>query len=80
MKIGGENRPEWIMKRHWQRLCETLGVSEKILQREAKRLAVAIKIEAKRLSNNRLFADYRNEPLSEILSLIDNRSTRLLKE
>jgi len=44
MKIGGENRPEWIMKRHWQRLCETLGVSEKILQREAKRLAVAIKI------------------------------------
>jgi len=32
------------MKHHWQRFCETLGVSEKILQREAKRLAVAIKI------------------------------------
>ena len=80
MKIGGENRPEWIMKRHWQRFCETLGVSEKILQREAKRLAVAIKIEAKKLSNNRLFADYRNEPLSKILSLVYNRSTRLLKE
>ncbi|HIQ14884.1 MAG TPA: hypothetical protein EYH38_04835 [Leucothrix sp.] len=80
MKIGGENRPEWIMKRHRQRFCETLGVSEKILQREAKRLAVAIKIEAKKLSNNRLFANYRNEPLSKILSLVYNRSTRLLKE
>lgn len=38
MKIGGENRPEWIMKRHWQRFCETLGVSEKMLKREAERL------------------------------------------
>ncbi|WP_153306806.1 hypothetical protein [Desulfonatronum thioautotrophicum] len=31
MKIGGENRPEWIMKRHWERMAEELGLKPKIL-------------------------------------------------
>jgi serine/threonine-protein kinase HipA len=79
MKIGGENRPEWIMKRHWQRFCETLGVSEKMLQREAKRLVFSILNEAKQLSKDKLFADYANEPLTELLNLIDKRSARLLE-
>lgn len=78
MKIGGENRPEWIMKRHWQRFCETLGISQKILQREAKRLALNIKIEAKKLSKEKLFIAYNKEPLNKLLKLIDIRSVRLL--
>ena len=31
MKIGGENRPEWIMKRHWERLAQDLGLNPRIL-------------------------------------------------
>ncbi|MFH2203904.1 MAG: type II toxin-antitoxin system HipA family toxin [Elusimicrobiota bacterium] len=29
MKIGGENRPNWIMKRHWERLAEEADVGVK---------------------------------------------------
>ncbi len=79
MKIGGENRPEWIMKRHWQRFCETLGVPEKMLQRETKRLASSIHNKAKQLSKDKPFADCENEPLKELLELIDKRSARLLE-
>ena len=77
MKIGGENRPEWIMKRHWQRFCETLGLSEKMLKREAKRLATSISGKAQQLSKDKLFAD--TEPLTELLKLIDKRSVSLLE-
>lgn len=29
MKIGGENRPEWMLPRHWERLAADAGVSAK---------------------------------------------------
>ncbi|MEK7720773.1 MAG: type II toxin-antitoxin system HipA family toxin, partial [Elusimicrobiota bacterium] len=29
MKIGGENRPEWIMKRHWERFADDAEVAGK---------------------------------------------------
>lgn len=29
MKVGGENRPAWIMRRHWKRLADAAGVGEK---------------------------------------------------
>lgn len=29
MKIGGENRHDWVMKRHWERLAEEAGVGTK---------------------------------------------------
>lgn len=27
MKIGGENRPEWIMERHWNRFAEEIKIT-----------------------------------------------------
>jgi len=79
MKIGGENRPEWIMKRHWQRFCDVLGVSEKMLQREAKQLASSIHTKAKQLSSHTPFTDYTDEPLNALLELIDKRAARLME-
>ena len=82
MKIGGENRPEWIMKRHWQRFCETLGLSEKMLQREARRFTKTIQCNAKQLSEDTLFADYagyKGKVLSDLITLIEERSDKLTK-
>jgi len=30
MRIGGENRPEWILRKHWERLSENAGVGTKV--------------------------------------------------
>ena len=30
-KIGGENRPKWLMARHWQRFAEDIGVKPKLV-------------------------------------------------
>lgn len=29
MKVGGENRPKWILRRHWERLAKEAGVATK---------------------------------------------------
>ena len=33
MKIGGENRLEWIMDRHWKRFGEEIEISHPVLQK-----------------------------------------------
>ena len=32
MKIGGENRPQWIQPRHWQRLAKAAGIGKKFVE------------------------------------------------
>lgn len=33
MKIGGEDRPDWIIKRKWQRFADELGIGFKLVKR-----------------------------------------------
>lgn len=35
MTIGGESRPDWVMARHWQRLCAAVGLNITQLRRRA---------------------------------------------
>ncbi|MGY1426047.1 HipA domain-containing protein [Lysobacter sp. A289] len=39
MAIGGESRPDWVMARHWQRLCEAVGLNITQLRKRAVDLA-----------------------------------------
>lgn len=33
MSIGGENRPEWIMERHWEKFSEEIKISNTVLRK-----------------------------------------------
>jgi serine/threonine-protein kinase HipA len=33
MKIGGENRPEWIMERHWETFAEEIKIGKAVLRK-----------------------------------------------
>jgi serine/threonine-protein kinase HipA len=57
MRIGGENRPKWIMKRHWEKYCEETKIPFKMLQREAKNLIWLIIQEADCLTENTIFLE-----------------------
>ncbi len=39
MKIGGENRPDWVMKRHWERLADETDVSKKAVKHTGTQMA-----------------------------------------
>lgn len=64
LKIGGENRPQWIKKRHWDNLAKVSGANPRILWRQMKILANAVPDAARNLvmqihweGNERAFAD-----------------------
>ena len=38
MAIGGERRPDWVQARHWQRLCDSVGLNGVQLRRRAQEL------------------------------------------
>ncbi len=39
MKIGGENRPQWIQSRHWVRMAEAVGVRPAFALQTARKMA-----------------------------------------
>ena len=39
MKVGGERRPAWVQARHWQRLCDKVGLNIVQLRRRASELS-----------------------------------------
>lgn len=42
LKIGGENRPDWIQKRHWERLAEISGANPRIVWQRIADIAESI--------------------------------------
>ncbi|WP_266169028.1 type II toxin-antitoxin system HipA family toxin [Dyella subtropica] len=41
MSIGGEGRPRWVMQRHWQKLCDEVGLNRTQLRRRSLGLIAA---------------------------------------
>jgi serine/threonine-protein kinase HipA len=42
MKIGGENRPQWIRTRHWERMAKEVGIGSALVLRTVKAMAKQI--------------------------------------
>ena len=39
MRIGGENRPDWIGERHWDRFASVVGIKPRFIHRIVKETA-----------------------------------------
>ena len=80
MKIGGENRPEWIMERHWERFSEEIKINKTILKKRL--LDFCLNVSSKIDST---YADFinkyqQNSLLEDIITAIKKRSRRTLKQ
>jgi len=42
MKIGDENRPEWVMVRHWERLAREVNISPSVLKKQLSNFCEAL--------------------------------------
>ena len=50
LKIGDENRPDWIQKRHWGRLADISGANPRIVWSRITELGEAVPLKAKELA------------------------------
>jgi len=79
MKIGGENRPEWIMERHWKKFATETNIRPDILKTQL--TAFCHKMMAQVEKSHAAFIDEYgpNESVRDIASSIKERSNRMLE-
>ena len=75
--IGGENRPEWIQKRHWDDFAKISGANPRIVWRQLAVLAERVPVEAGRIAKEAPFADQK--VALKIHKVVTDRSAKIRK-
>lgn len=78
MKVGGENRPEWIQLRHWERFAEEINIKPNLVLKTVESMANNIMENAMKVDE--LFRkDYGNsEIIEKIISTISGISRKVM--
>ncbi len=79
MQIGGENRPEWIMERHWKRFAEDLKINNAVLRERLSDFCLKVTNKIDSTYTDFINRYQRNSLLEGIISAIKKRSDRTLK-
>jgi len=80
MKIGGENRLEWIMERHWKRFAEEIKISPEILRKRLSDFCHKLIKKIDVAYANFMEKYQRNELLEDIIIATKKRADRTLKQ
>ena len=74
MRIGGENRPSWIQRRHWERFSEAVAIKPRFVLKTLQDMAASVMLPAQKLADDFQNA-YGTFPIIEkILAIIEKRA------
>jgi len=74
MRIGGENRPSWILQKHWKRFSESTAIKPGLVLKTLKEMSAAIIPAVQALSTD-FTNSYGTCPIiEEILAVIEKRA------
>ena len=76
-KIGGDNRPEWIQLRHWEKLADAAGVNKRYIASVCIELASRLPSIALDVEKSINFSNEEKILVEGILKTIADRSARL---
>lgn len=78
MKIGGEDRPDWIIARRWQQFAEDIDVGYKLVKQTLEKMSQQINAEAKVVQ--KAFTQQHGEcaQLENIINIIETRSAKVI--
>jgi serine/threonine-protein kinase HipA len=79
LKIGGENRPDWIKKRHWEGLAEISGANPRIVRQQIEKLAGTIVDEARDTAGALGLEKDESKVVEKILAVIADRAAHLAR-
>ncbi len=80
MKIGGENRPEWIMERHWKRFSEEIKINNTILKKRLVNFCLNLTSKIDNTYEDFINKYQQNSLLEKLTTAIKKRSRRTLKQ
>lgn len=79
MRLGGENRPKYLRRRHLDRLADELKVKPALVSRRVEAIVAAVR-SAQEDARRRLPAEFQDRPvIDRIDAVIEERGERLLK-
>ena len=73
MRIGGENRPSWIQKRHWERFADAIAVKPRLVLRTLQDMAGTVMPAAQGLAEEFQTTYGRSPILEKITAVISKR-------
>jgi len=79
LKIGDENRPDWIQKRHWERLAEVSDANPRIIWQRIAELAELAGEAAEMVLKALALDEKESEAIRKIIDVIDARAKTLLR-
>ena len=77
MHVGREDRPEWIIGRHWQRFADEAGIDFKLLRQTLLRMQTRVDAEARTLAAQWQAEQGRCEIIERIIGVVEQRGRRL---
>jgi serine/threonine-protein kinase HipA len=77
MKIGGEDRPQWIIARSWQTLAQESGVGFKLVKQTLEKFSRALEQHAPILAKEFKHSELASEVTTAIQTVIHQRSEKV---
>lgn len=74
MRIGGENRPSWIQRKHWERFGEAIAIKPRLVLETLQDMTTAITPAAEGLAEEFLKAYGPSTIIDKILGVIRKRA------
>ena len=80
MEIGGENRPEWIMERHWERFAEEININNAVLRKRLTDFCLKLITEIDGTYASFIDRYQGNNLLYDMVATIKKRTNRTLNQ
>ncbi|MGH9720701.1 MAG: type II toxin-antitoxin system HipA family toxin [Bryobacteraceae bacterium] len=77
LKIGGEDRPDWIQERHWKAFAEVSGANPRIVWSKIAELSAVMPGKARKVLDSLELENQQAEMLGRICSVVEKRAARL---
>ena len=78
MKIGGDDRPDWIIARRWQQFSEDIDVGYKLVKQTLENMSNKIVNEAKELQKEFNNQHGECQLIEQIITIIESRASKVL--
>jgi len=73
MKVGGENRPQYIFQRHWEHFANSIGVKPKFVLEKLTAMSIKILEEAKKTKKQMKIDQINVDVVDKIIGIIEKR-------
>jgi len=77
MRVGGEDRPDWIIERRWQQFSDDIEIGYKLVRQTLVQLKKQIFEEAKELAQHRSNIPEEQKVIGRIVDVIENRANKI---